>query len=129
MTRTTAVEFRRQFGEFGHRAQREKVEITRHGRRELVLMSADHYDWLVAAGRRSHRTAQAADIVAEAVGRATMDKLPGTGDDETAAEASALVAAVAVAEADPRRVRHEAVRAWLLRLARGELDAPPPETG
>ena len=24
-------------------------EITRHGRCELVLMSADHYDWLVAA--------------------------------------------------------------------------------
>nr|WP_231712267.1 hypothetical protein [Vineibacter terrae] len=22
--------------------------MTRHGRRELVLMSADHYDWLVA---------------------------------------------------------------------------------
>ncbi len=58
-----------------------------------------------------------------------MDKLPGPGDDETAAEASALVAAVAVAEADPRRVRHEEVRAWLLRLARGDLDAPPPKPG
>ncbi|WP_331461676.1 type II toxin-antitoxin system prevent-host-death family antitoxin [Vineibacter terrae] len=38
----------RKFGEFQHQAQREPVEITRHGRRELVLMSADHYDWLVA---------------------------------------------------------------------------------
>ena len=26
------------------------VEITRHGRRELVLMSADHYDWLMGCG-------------------------------------------------------------------------------
>jgi len=36
------VEFQRKIGEFQHQAQREPVEITRHGRRELVLMSADH---------------------------------------------------------------------------------------
>ena len=47
--------------------------------------------------------------------------------DEAEAEARALAAAVAVAEADPRRVPHEEVRAWLLRLANGEFDAPPPE--
>ena len=41
MTQTTAVEFQRKFGEFQHKALREPVEITRHGRRELVLMSAD----------------------------------------------------------------------------------------
>ncbi len=48
-------------------------------------------------------------------------------DDEDAAEAQALAAAIAVAEADPRRVPHEEVRAWLLRLANGEFDAPPPQ--
>lgn len=50
-------------------------------------------------------------------------------DDETEAEAEAraLAAAVAIAEADPRRVPHEEVRAWLLRLAHGEFDAPAPE--
>jgi len=47
-------------------------------------------------------------------------------DDEDAAEAQALAAAIAVAEADPRRVPHEDVRAWLMRLAEGEFDAPPP---
>lgn len=73
MTQTTAVEFQRKFGEFQHEARREPVEITRHGRRELVLMSADHYDWLVAAARRSHRTAQAATVVVDAVRRAEMD--------------------------------------------------------
>ena len=73
MTQTTAVEFQRKFGEFQHKALREPVEITRHGRRELVLMSADHYDWLVAAARRTHRTADAAAIVIEAVERAEMD--------------------------------------------------------
>ena len=36
-------------------------------------MSADHYDWLVAAARRAHRTADAAAVVIEAVERAEMD--------------------------------------------------------
>jgi prevent-host-death family protein len=52
MARATALEFQRRFGDFQHRAQREPVEITRHGRRELVLMSADHYDWMLAAAKR-----------------------------------------------------------------------------
>jgi prevent-host-death family protein len=72
MSQTTAVEFQRNFGEIQHQARREPVEITRHGRRELVLMSADHYDWLVAAARRSHRTSEAAPVVVEAVRRAEM---------------------------------------------------------
>src|SRR5207302_10798040 len=72
MAQTTAVEFQRKFGEFQHRALREPVEITRHGRRELVLLSADHYDWLIAAARRSHRTPGAATIVIDAVERAEM---------------------------------------------------------
>jgi prevent-host-death family protein len=73
MTRTTALQFQRKFGEFQHQARREPVEITRHGRRELVLMSADHYDWLVAAARRAHATKDAAQVVVEAVSRAEMD--------------------------------------------------------
>ena len=73
MTQTTAMEFQRRFGEFQHKAQREPVEITRHGRRELVLMSAEHYDWLTAAARRTYRTQDAASIVVEAVERAEMD--------------------------------------------------------
>ena len=47
--------------------------------------------------------------------------------DEDEAETQALAAAVAEADADPRTVSHERVRAWLLRLANGEFDAPPPE--
>lgn len=73
MTRATALEFQRNFGEFQHRARREPVEITRHGRREWVLMSADHYDWLLAAAKRTHRTSETADVVLDAVERATMD--------------------------------------------------------
>jgi prevent-host-death family protein len=73
MAQTTAMEFQRKFGEFQHQARREPVEITRHGRRELVLMSADHYDWLIAAARRAHRTEDAASVVMDAVRQAEMD--------------------------------------------------------
>lgn len=72
MAQTTALEFQRRFGEFQHQAQREPLEITRHGRREFVLMSAEHYDWLKAAAQRTHQTANAAQIVIDAVERAEM---------------------------------------------------------
>ncbi len=81
MAQTTAMEFQRKFGEFQHQAQREPVEITRHGRRELVLLSADHYDWLVVAARRTHRTANAASVVVDAVRRAEMDPEHSRLDD------------------------------------------------
>ena len=53
---------------------------------------------------------------------------PMIDDDEAEAETRALAAAIAAAEADPRRVPHEVVRVWLLRLANGEFDAPPPDS-
>ena len=81
MAHTTALEFQRKFGHFQHQAQREPVEITRHGRRELVLMSAEHYDWLRAAAQRTHRTADAADVVVAAVERAEMDPGHAALDD------------------------------------------------
>jgi len=52
--------------------------------------------------------------------------LPDLDADE-AAELVALTAAVAEADADPRGIPHEEMQAWLLRLASGEFDAPPPE--
>ena len=73
MVQTTSLEFQRKFGEFQHQAQREPVEITRHGRREFVLMSAEQYDWHTAAAKRTHRTADAMSVVIDAVERAEMD--------------------------------------------------------
>lgn len=73
MAQTTALEFQRKFGEFQHQAQREPVEITRHGRREFVLMSAEHYDWLKAAAQRTHPTNAASEVVIAAVEKAEMD--------------------------------------------------------
>jgi prevent-host-death family protein len=81
VTRATALEFQRKLGEFQHQARRAPVEITRHGRRELVLMSADHYDWLMAAVKRAHRTADAAAVVVDAVSRAEMDPEHAVLDD------------------------------------------------
>ena len=50
--------------------------------------------------------------------------VPLIEDDE--AEARALAASIAESDADPRTAPHAEVRAWLLRLAQGEFDAPPP---
>lgn len=74
MSQTTAQQFQRKFGEYQHRAGREPVEITRHGRRELVLMSAEHYDWLIAASKRRHAVADLPDTIVDAVCKAKIDK-------------------------------------------------------
>jgi len=73
MTQTDAMAFRRKFSESVRKAQTGPVEITRNGRRDLVLMSADHYDWLRAAAQRTHRTEDAVAVVVKAVQRAEMD--------------------------------------------------------
>jgi len=69
----SALEFQRKFGRFQNEAQREPVEITRHGRREFVLLSAEQYDWLRTSAQRNHRTDAAADMVIDPVERAEMD--------------------------------------------------------
>ncbi|MBS0276336.1 MAG: type II toxin-antitoxin system prevent-host-death family antitoxin [Proteobacteria bacterium] len=74
MSQTTAQQFQRKFGEYQHQARREPVEITRHGRRELVLMSAERYDWLLAASRRSHAVEDLPETIVEAVRKSKMDK-------------------------------------------------------
>lgn len=76
-----ALEFQRKFGEFQHQAQREPVEITRHGRREYVLLSAEHYDWLKTAAQRTHRTFDASAVVLAAVERAEMSAEHAALDD------------------------------------------------
>lgn len=66
-------DFERDFDRLLDAATREQVEISRHGRREYVLMSVEHHEWLKAAVRRAHRTADAAEVVVAAVERANMD--------------------------------------------------------
>ncbi|MDK8875274.1 type II toxin-antitoxin system prevent-host-death family antitoxin [Paracoccus sp. SSJ] len=73
MLTVDSITFQRRSKEFLHHARRGPVEITRHGRRLCVLMPADHYDWLRTVVQRRHRTAEAVDIVIDAVERAEMD--------------------------------------------------------
>ena len=72
MPTVSGFEFQWKFGRLQHEAQREPVEITRHGRREFVFMSAEQYDWLRASAQCCHRTAVAADVAIDAVGHAEM---------------------------------------------------------
>lgn len=72
MARTTSIEFRENFQEYQQRAEHEPVEIAREGRSDLILMSAEHYDWLRAAAQRTHRTSNAMSTVIEAVENAAM---------------------------------------------------------
>ncbi|WP_323009812.1 type II toxin-antitoxin system prevent-host-death family antitoxin [Paracoccus sp. (in: a-proteobacteria)] len=60
MPTTTSLEFQRKFGHYLNESHREPVEITRHGRREFVLMSAAQYDELLSAAQRRSRTVEAA---------------------------------------------------------------------
>lgn len=48
-------------------------------------------------------------------------------NEDIRAEEKALALAVAEARSETRVISHEAMRAWLLRLAAGEFDAEPPE--
>jgi hypothetical protein len=65
------LEFQRKFGD----------ELARHGRREFLLMSAEHYDWLTAAAKCTHRTVDATRVVIDAVDRAEMDPEHATLDE------------------------------------------------
>ena len=60
MPTTTSLEFQRKFGQYLNESHREPVEITRHGRRELVLMSDAQYDELLSAAQRRGKTVEAA---------------------------------------------------------------------
>jgi prevent-host-death family protein len=72
MATMTAREAQRNFGEIEQQARKGPVEITRHGRRHLVVMTAEAYDWMQAVKKRSFRTEEAPEFVIEAVRKAKM---------------------------------------------------------
>jgi hypothetical protein len=49
------------------------------------------------------------------------------GDIDEAAEAAALEQAVGEGRADRRGVPHAEMKAWLLKIAQGDLNAEPPK--
>ena len=60
------------------------------------------------------------------IGAMTEPARPLADPDDDAAELAALTAAVAESDADPRIIPHDEMCAWLLELANGNFDAPPP---
>ncbi len=74
MARATALDFQRNFGDYQHLARHEPVEITRHGRREFVLMSVEHYDSLTSAAKRVHRTGDAAAVIDASAVEAALER-------------------------------------------------------
>jgi prevent-host-death family protein len=68
---TSMLKFPRNLAAFLQRARFEPIEITRHGRRAFVLVSAEHFDWMQAANQRAYRARDAAEVVMDAVERET----------------------------------------------------------
>jgi prevent-host-death family protein len=69
VARVKAQEFQRQIGRFQDLALHEPVEITRHGRDHLVLLSAEEYKRLKSRDRRAYAAHELPEDLAEAVGR------------------------------------------------------------
>ena len=72
MARATAQEFQRHIGRYQDLALREPVEITRHGRSHLVLLSADEFRRLKRGNRRAYA---AAELSEEIVGRIAKSRM------------------------------------------------------
>ncbi len=72
MNEITALEFQRNLGKYTREAHRQPVEITNHGRRDLVLLSAEYFDWLNAAVKRAHKTEDGSALMLEALQQSHM---------------------------------------------------------
>jgi prevent-host-death family protein len=70
MRHITSTELCRSFGKCFRQARKQPLEITIRGKRALVLLSAEHYDWLTAAVKRSHRTEDLPETIVNAIRRA-----------------------------------------------------------
>ena len=74
MARTTAMEFQRQIGRYQDLALQEPVEITKHGRSRLVLLSIEEYKRLKLRDRRVYRAGDLPDEWLAAVAKASVSR-------------------------------------------------------
>jgi prevent-host-death family protein len=71
MTRVTAAQFQKQFGTYADEAQRTPVTITKHGRDNLVVLSAAAYERLKSFDtRRVYRVEDAPQEFIDAIMKA-----------------------------------------------------------
>jgi prevent-host-death family protein len=67
MITVSAADFQKQFGRFRDLAQREPVTVTSHGRKSVVLLSADEDDRLKSLDRESFYVWELSDEDLEAI--------------------------------------------------------------
>lgn len=72
MAQTTAQEFHRHIGRYQDLALREPVEISRHGRSHLVLLSAEEYRRLKRRDRRAYAAHEVSDHLLAAISKTEM---------------------------------------------------------
>ena len=72
MPKITAQDFRRHFGRYQDTALHEPVEITRHGRSHLILVSADEYRRLKSRDRRAYAAAELPETLLDEVAKSKM---------------------------------------------------------
>jgi prevent-host-death family protein len=72
MPKITAQDFRRHFGRYQDAALRGPVEITRRGRGNVILVSADEYHRLKSRDRRAYRAEELPDALLEAIAKSKM---------------------------------------------------------
>jgi prevent-host-death family protein len=73
LTRVSAAEFQRSFGQLSDKAISQPVAITKHGRDHLVLIAAEEYARLMRRDRRVFRTDELTAEELEVFKNATMD--------------------------------------------------------
>ncbi len=78
MTRVSAAEFQRAFGQLSDKAISQPVAITKHGRDHLVLLSAEEYARLK---RRDRRVFATGELTAEEIATFESVKMHPRHDD------------------------------------------------
>ena len=73
MTRITATEFQKSFGEMSDKALQEPVAITKQGRDHLVLLSAAEYARLMRRDRKVYKAGELPQHLVDALENVEMD--------------------------------------------------------
>ena len=73
MTRVTAMQFQKSFGEMSDKALQEPVAITKQGRDHLVLMPATEYARLIRRDRKVYRAGELPEEFRQALKNSFVD--------------------------------------------------------
>lgn len=74
MHAVTGTMFLRKFGDIGHRAQRETIKVTNHGRAHFYAMPPEEYERLRSLDRKVYLAAEMPDALRAAIAAAKPSK-------------------------------------------------------